>query len=350
MRMTSADRRFDTFCQANGLGAAATSSNTEPEILAACDSMKRVLAAHLSGVQTAVQQHGGGAIKLFLRFCADSSLNALAARDDKRTYFVVVNTGTLLRLRSVFEWLFARSPITTRHLAFGPTENATTPSQILTTTALLAACHFIVFHEIGHIVYGHADLLASTPSRPDTRVIAEANHLAANNSISADLLQSMELNADLYASSSLAYSIAQGEICGHRTGLLLQSSFDVFSASLVAILTMFHMFYGGDATIENYQSQSHPVPEIRFLNFLIRAWQFRAVGLPLFRHTRPEETFGHILKTWIPTDLQRQIFPAFNLQGEVEFMREFERVMMNEDRLRCQLAPFALIPVPTVIV
>jgi hypothetical protein len=205
--MLPEDKRFDEICRANNLGALATSENTHATTLQGCHRLRTFFDTLRRNFQRGVRQHSSRTINVHLAFCADPSVNAFAIRDGGDDYFVGINTGTLSELSHTFAQLFMRTPLG-RDVLPGSGIDTLTREQLLTNAAFFAALHFIISHELGHIAYGHADLLSQQFSDRRQHFLLEAN-TRGSAAIPAGLCQSMEVDADLYGTSALVLSIAR---------------------------------------------------------------------------------------------------------------------------------------------
>jgi len=345
--MLPEDRRFDEICRVNKLGALATSENTHQTTLQACHRLGTFFDALRRNFQRGVLQHSGRSISVHLAFCANPSVNAFAVRDGGDAYFVGINTGTLGELSHGFAQLFTRTPLG-RDVTPGTGIDTLTREQLLTNAAFFAALHFILSHELGHIAYGHADLLSHQVSDRRQHFLIEAN-TQRSDVLPAGLWQSMEVDADLYASSALVFSIAEGAFCGLSTEPFVRFATDMFDVAMIAVLTMFHLFYGDSARIDDYQARSHPLPEVRFLKFCSRAWQLRTLAPKLSISEDAGQQLVANITAWLPSELQAKIFPSLRLEGGINLLNEAKRVRANEDRYERHLSAFALIPVGGVL-
>lgn len=213
----------------------------------------------------------------------------------------------------------------------------------------MAALHFLFHHELGHIAYGHTDLLSSQMGHTP-QLLREATTAPSSAVISPDLYQSMEVDADLHAATSLVAAVVTNEtLCGVKMTHFLESRTDILLVGSIAMLQMFHLFYGGAVDVHTYRLQTHPLPEIRLLKFWIRLEQVRAnlSGRSLDTTTAPPIE-GKTIES-LPQSMRDSLFPVLRLQGRIDITEEARRVRSNEDRYEKQLSAFAMIPVGGVI-
>ena len=339
------DDRFDQFCRVNRLGELATNANTHPSTLATCEAFKIFFARQIRILEDLIRKQRGRSIAIHLAFCANPTLNAFAVAYDRDRYFVGINTGALQHLGNAYERLFVKADVTARLPLSGKRSDAD-QQRCVVAIAFFAASHFLLSHELGHIAYGHADAVYRLQPEQVSPLV-EANDDYAQEAPAA-IHQTMEVDADLYASTSLLFSMAQGHLCGVETSVFLTPP-ECFTVALVALLVMFHMFYGDVVNLSNYQTQTHPLPEIRMLKFSARAWQLRADVRALTVTERAGEQMLDIIDA-LPEKLKRAVFPGLRLEGRAKMQAEFARVRANEDRFERQLAASSLIPVGAVVV
>lgn len=335
---------FREYCNRWGL-TPATTENTHETTLQVCGAFMRFFETQCRTFEREVRGRYGKGLQVALGFCADSSLNAFADRHRSNTYVIGIHTGAIATLANTLVDLFTKSPRLCERMRLGVADASFPRHGILANTALFAATHFLFSHELGHIAYGHTDL-----SREANHLLVEAGSSAASSGIEADLLQSMEVDADLHASTSVIAHVAKGQLCGIPMKDSLESRTDLLQLTLISVLVMFHMFYGPDVTLSIYRAQSHPLPEVRLLKFVMRASQMQS-GLP-------EGSFGSDVNSpiiddvasWVPSELRNVVFPALKLEGGVNLAAEAARIRANEDRYEKRLAEHTIIPVGGIVV
>jgi hypothetical protein len=159
----------------------------------------------------------------------------------------------------------------------------------------------------------------------------------------------MEVDADLHAASSMINAaVTEGVLCGLKMTDFLNSRTDILKVGSIAILLMFHLFYGGSVDILTYRLQTHPLPEIRFLKFWMRAGQIRDNLSGQLYESAPVHPLDEFA-TLLPPSVLNSLFPALRLEGTVNIQEEAKRIRANEDKYETQLRPFAMIPVGGVI-
>jgi len=100
--MSSEDDSFNEFCRLHGIGELATSANTHPQTLRACEAFKRFFQAGCDRFQGRLFQDHRKQISINFNFCSNPSLNAFAARASKGRYLIGINTGALAVLGNAF--------------------------------------------------------------------------------------------------------------------------------------------------------------------------------------------------------------------------------------------------------
>ena len=159
----------------------------------------------------------------------------------------------------------------------------------------------------------------------------------------------MEIDADLFATTSLVASIAQGKLFGYGLQPLLPEQTEVMRVSILSIFVLMHLFYGDRVTIKSYEKSSHPLPEIRLLKACMGMNQLGNV-MPSVEKLRAILEDPVIATTkLIPEELQSKLFPSCRLSGSVNLFAENMRVRKAEDRFQDDLARYALVPVGGII-
>jgi len=337
---------FENFCRSAGIGDLATENNTHPNTFAMCGAFRKFFRARLGLYEPAMRRAGNNA-RIHLDFCANDTLNAFATRCSDKLYLIGINAGALNSLGVVFEQLFAAGSPLTETVRIGPASRSLSKTQIVPTVALLAACEFLFSHELGHIMYGHTDLIHQNGG-------TELGLFEATSAKSyidrAALYQSMEVDADLHASTRVIGSLSRMSLCGMDMTHFVTTEEDLFRISIIAVLVMFHLFYGERVGIKDYMYQSHPLPEIRLLKFLMRADQMK--GTTEARMEGDGFT-AQLLKKVIPSlpdTLRESLFPALRLERRLNMAAEAKRIRENENLCEKRLQTFAMMPVGAAIV
>ena len=174
---------------------------------------------------------------------------------------------------------------------------------------------------------------------------------AASSSRNADLLQSMEVDADLHATTSLVNQIAHKQLCGAVMSDVVESPADLLKIAMMAVLAMFHLFYGDSFGIAAYRSASHPLPDIRLAKFWTRVLQLGKM-FPQLKIPDGDRDVEQLVKAalgCLPVELKKIAFPTLALEGRVNMLDEYKRIRANEDRYENELKQYALIRVGEVI-
>lgn len=341
------EQMFDDFCRLHRIGLLATSSNTDTDTFRVCGAFRTFFQDQCGMFQSALARQFRKRLEIHVNFCADPSLNAFAVRYMPGQHFIGINTGALGVLGHVFEQLFSKAPLLSKNLKLGPAQSTISREQIVTSVAYFAALHFLFAHELGHIAYGHTDL--NSLQHPHGGIPLYELNAAASSGTSPELFQSMEIDADLHAATSVIAQGTRGVLCGNDMTQFLTSPTDIIKVTAIAILTMFHLFYGADVDIATYRAQTHPLPEVRLMKFWIRAMQMQSSlrGLSLTADTA-DEFLAKVLAS-VPPELMETFFPSLRLEGRVNMLDEAKRVRANEDQYEKQFSTFAHIPVGAVI-
>ncbi|HSS50668.1 MAG TPA: hypothetical protein VLX28_17150 [Thermoanaerobaculia bacterium] len=324
----------------------ATAENTYDSTLQTCGAFRRFFESQCKTFEREVGSRYGKAVHVDVGFCADSSLNAFAVRHSKNAYVIGIHTGALVILANVFMDLFSRSPRLCAEMELGTAQARFPREGILANTAFFAATHFLFSHELGHIAYGHTDFCQKS-----NHLLLEAGSSQASGPVSSELLQSIEVDADLHASTSVMGHLATGQLCGIPMKDALKSRTDLLQLTMIAVLTMFHMFYGENVSISSFETRSHPLPELRLLKFLMRAAQMQANLLPKEAfEVNVMDKITREIQFCVPDELKGAVFPALKLEGRVDLTKEAARVRANEDRYEKLLAEYTILPVGGIVV
>lgn len=337
---------FREFCIAHGLGETPTNDNTHPLLVQLYDLYTDFFRIECSRLEEHVLKTLGRELSVLVGFCSNATLNAFAVRYNAGLYFIGVNTGVFSELAEAFGVLSAEASVTDG-LILGATQHALTRQQIVKQVAFSAALQFLVGHELGHIAHGHTDLLRNTSSKDRAPALMERNSQVNTSSIPPELYQAMEVDADLFAASLLVGQLARGTLCSQDILQFLARRTDVLTISSLAILVLFHLFYGSRVDVDSFRLQTHPLPEHRLGKFWLRVWQLREL-LPDVDISGQLGVMDATLKR-IPSNFRDALFPALRLEGKVNIVADLARLRANEDRFEKLLSSVAIIPVGAIL-
>jgi hypothetical protein len=361
-KASSEKMSFSNFCHTHRIGESSSAQNTHPSTLTTCGVYARFAKDLVELFCQRINKEFRTHITIEFGFYSKGSLNAFVAQTDETAYFIGINTGAVAQLANVYGEIFARSPNFLSELRFGPGISPADRPRVTPVVALSAAIHFLLAHELGHIAYGHLNIMRHRQSpRPKSRLMPWRTQtkmpalleemaciLQGRQEVPADLYQSMEVDADLYAGSSVVMAIANHSLCGSDLTNLIPDRAHLLSLSTIAILIWFHLSYRSDATLLRLaKNASHPLPEVRILKFLIRARQMADFIPDKFFDPDNPALPANLLAIHVPKELPGGLFPM--LQGGINLQAEGQRVRNNEDKYENELGQFSLMPVGAVI-
>lgn len=356
---------FGGFCRTHKLGEASSAQNTDPSTLTACSVYERFAVAEVERLSRKLRDDFESNTKIEFGFFSNAAENAFVAQYDEMTYFVAINTGAVAQIANVYADVFARSPDFLTQLRFGSGVRPADRQRAASAVALSAAMHFLIAHQIGHIAYGHLNIMRHRqPAQAKSRLMPWRNSTAkmpalleermcvlqGQQEVPPDLCQSMEVDADLYAGSSVVMAVSQQSLCAADLSNVIPDRAHLLRLSTIAILIWFHLSWGRDATPHRFANDaSHPLPEVRIFKFLMRAGQMvDFISDKFFDH----ESFGLLegfRAVHVPPELPGGFFPLLREQGSRKSQAEGQRVRANEDKYENELGQFALVPVGAVI-
>lgn len=363
-KATGAKMDFTTFCRTHGVGEPSSPQNTHPSILTTCAVYGRFAEAQVELFSRRLQKDFKTNITIEFGFYSNGPLNAFVAQYNDPTYFIGINTGAVAQLANVYADIFARSPMFLSQLRFGPGLSAADRPRAAPAVALSAAMHFLIAHELGHIAYGHLNIMRHRqPPAPKNRLMPwraqpkipalleeMASILQGSQEVPADLSQSMEVDADLYAGSSVVMAVSNHSLCASNLTNVIADRAHLLRLSTIAILIWFHLSYGSDATpLHLVRDASHPLPEVRIVKFLIRTRQMADFISDKFFDPNNLSLLDNFSAVHVPQELRGGFFPMLREQGSARVQAEAQRVRNNEDKYENELGQFSLIPVGTVI-
>jgi hypothetical protein len=355
------DGDFASFCRRNSIGPPVTSKNIDPYFFKICDSYAKIFNADCVRYEEGIKQHAEQDMRIRMIFCVDNRLNAFATKYVDGGYLIGINTGTLTILGNAYGSLFSESAPAFADLNLAnPTATPKERVNALGAVALLSALHFLFNHELGHVAYGHADLVHRRSGKVSGALLLEGNNSTAARTLPADLYQVMEIDADVHAATTMTASLLRGTLCGIRVDQFMTSTHDALKISLLAMLIMFHKFYGSEIRIDQYRSMTHPLPELRLMRVMSRMGQIHA-SLPelkevndtrryLFDREPPglddsQQLISDTLFQSIPRSHYDSLFPSLRLERRVNLVEEMRRIVTNEERYERELKSVAVLEI-----
>lgn len=346
--MTPNDHAFDEFRRKynkkhkSKIAELADDTNTDSRTLETCRLFMRLFVSRIKTYEKEISSTTQKTLNIHAVLISDPTINAFATRHNSTLYFIAINTGVFTILSNSFVDLLTNTNL----VAHGIPQNVHTQkiggsSQLIPFVSLLAASEFLFNHELGHIIYGHTELSFARSGAP----LFESSSIQAKK---AALSQSMEVDADLHASTSLLVSISRGVLGGIDMKHFFNSNDDLCRISLVAILIMFHMFYGSRVSISTYKMASHPLPEVRMQNLFVRAMQLQKQSVVSFDMNVSAQAI-HDLVNELPINLRESLFPCLRTEGSINMISEMHRIRSNEDYYESELRKVAIKPVGFVI-
>jgi hypothetical protein len=334
---------FDPYCREHGcrpLSLTGPDAKTNQMYVA----LGRVFEDQCATFEREVLARSRKTVKVDVGFCADPSLNAFADRAGNSAYVIGIHAGAFGTLASAFQRLFALAPHLCDGVELAPGIPPGPREGAVATVALFGAMHFLFSHELGHIAYGHTDLYRKAGLR-----LVEAGSSHKRGPLTADIRQCMEVDADLHAGTSVIAQMAQRRLCGMPLDPMMPRPTDVLRITAVAVLVMFHMFYGREASIDSYRDQAHPLPELRLGKFWMRVHQMGQ--LPQIKAAFHGQTLDieGLLDMASVTEFA-DIFPALRLEGRVNLTAEAARIRANEDRHATELEQYAMLRVGEIVI
>lgn len=346
--MSSIENKFNDFCRSQKIGELATNENTHPTTLKVCEAFKKFFEKKFKEFENMLEEKSGKKINVYLGYCSNPSLNAFAAQFDKKQYFVGINIGVFVQLGNLFEELFSQERSFLKKISLGSVHSKFGRTQIIANVANFAAIHYLIFHELGHIAYGHTDLIKDKFGGKGQNLLMEMNTTPKSNTIAPELFQSMEVDADLFASSAIFYSIIHsGSLCGLDMSHFIKSKDELLEIAMISVFSMFHLFYGDEKRIDAFKFKTHPLPEIRLLKFWMRTHQLRGVIKDTTISTKG--IIDKVMK-WFPNKQNEPFFPSLRLEGKLSLSNEASRIRANENLYQPLLETYAKVPIGTVIV
>lgn len=347
----SRDQAFDAFCRKYADGELATDKNSEAGTMTTCQGLSLFFRQRIERYEAEIRSSTGKQIHIHLAFNFNPTLNAFAARYDVSLYFIGINTGALAILGNAYEQLFAHATFLRDGIRQGQHAAQFRPAQLVVWAAFSAACDFLLNHELGHIVYGHTDLVSASAGGSRFGLF-EANETATCTSQrirrkepSSALFQSMEVDADLHAATAIIGTLSRSVLCGIDMSHFFNSHTDLCRISVVAILVMFHLFYGKSTSTSDYVTTTHPLPEIRLMKFLVRAKQLQMRSPDIDFDVDVMKQAIADITTMLSSADRDTLFPCLRLEGGINMVAELMRVRRNEDIHEKELKCWAKRPV-----
>jgi len=314
-----------------------------------CQNVLQYVSDYIDRVERHIRSTTQREIHIHVGFCANDDINAFAAKVSPETYLIGINTGAITMLLQIYHAIYFEFPKLCSQINLdqfpGIVDKKFARAQPLSMLSILAALHFLISHEIGHIVYGHTDLLRDKFNVIDEIYLLEATHETRHPLISSFLFQAMETEADFFGNSSVVLAIGKkGTLCGVCFDNYL-SRRELYRISSIAILIMFHAFYGTDVNLHlsDYTVGSHPVPELRLFEFWDRT-ELIQKDLPSkltegdFTQWALEEVVDCLSEEW-----GRSLFPVLMTNGR-KLIAEIARLRDNKERLSKELSNYRLLP------
>jgi len=224
--------------------------------------------------------------EVYLDFINNSQLNAVATKVEDK-YYIGVNMGAVLLLHDLFNRVLT-SPLNFPHIGDSINEKAKKiyNPEITDFSTLLVACdtsdlqgakdsqrrnyavhlttlsiNFLLFHEYGHIVNGHIDLLGRLNK---DFTIAELNN--NSNGFNSIMSQTMEMDADQFAFTFSLWFLdlyTQDPLKKLLTTPFYKDFVDNIADLLFAAYSMFRLFGHKNCPIEQLFKHTHPPVGIR---------------------------------------------------------------------------------------
>jgi hypothetical protein len=224
--------------------------------------------------------------EVYLDYINNSELNAVATKVEGK-YYIGVNMGAVLLLHDLFNRLLT-SPLNFPHIGDSINEKAKKiyNPELTDFSTLLVACdtsdlqgakdsqrrdyavhltalsiNFLLFHEYGHIVNGHVDLLGHLYK--DFTIAEFNNNSSGFNSI---MSQTMEMDADQFAFTFNLWFLdlfTQEPVKKVFNKLLYKDFVAGITDLLFASYSMFRLFGHKNCAIEQLFKHTHPPVGIR---------------------------------------------------------------------------------------
>jgi len=322
-----------------------------------------------------VKEHHPALPEIYIDFIDNLSLNAGAMVIDGKG-FIGINIGTYFLLLDFFNKVFAKKGLlesfgdslqesedeidlsirlNSGTIIFDPTVKEKVPNdpsrQFWASFCHTLSMHFLVYHELGHILRGHCGLIGSlNGNEPILEALSNKElQKLRYNGIDALFMQTCEMDADSFATNRSF----------NMFGMFMQNSgqdhpiktsvpnWDSFITIWTFAIYVLHRFYGFDNPAEtNYREGTHPPPTQRLIMIM---GNIHSIFEGRFSREQVNRDFPTVLKGF---ELANQCFSASNFFSNglgsiyettknIELFNNREELFKNWNNVKPRVQPFS---------